>query len=173
MLTKALVAAAIVWPLAAGGAVWHRASHPDGRPGLGATVVYLAGGRICHQRPERSFATRDVQWPVCARCSGLYLAAPFGALALLARRRTDWRARASARAARPGLKPGASDYGAHWLQPVRLLALAAIPTALTLLWEWGGMGTPSNLIRFATALPLGAAVMWVLLQVAGTRESIG
>jgi len=77
MLTKALVAAAIVWPLAAGGAVWHRASHPDDRPALGAAVVYLAGGRICHQRPERSFATRDVQWPVCARCSGLYLAAPF------------------------------------------------------------------------------------------------
>lgn len=147
MLARALVAAAIVWPLAAGGAVWHRASHPEGRPSLGATVVYLAGGRICHQRPERSFATRDVQWPVCARCSGLYLAAPFGALAWFARRRTS--------------------------APLRLLALAAIPTALTLLWEWGGMGTPSNLIRFTTALPLGAAVMWVLLQVAGTRESIG
>lgn len=147
MLTKALVAAAIVWPLAAGGAVWHRASHPDDRPALGAAVVYLAGGRICHQRPERSFATRGVQWPVCARCSGLYLAAPFGALALFARRRSS--------------------------APLRLLALAAIPTALTLLWEWGGMGTPSNLIRFTTALPLGAAVMWVLVQVAGTRESIG
>lgn len=148
MLTKALVAAAIVWPLAAGGAVWHRASHPDRGPGLPVTVVYLAGGRLCHQRPERSFATRDVQWPVCARCSGLYLAAPFGALAWFARRRYVGRG-------------------------VRILALAAIPTALTLLWEWGGMGTPSNLIRFTTALPLGAAVMWVLLQVAGTRESIG
>lgn len=147
MLTRVLVVAAIAWPLAAGGAVWHRASHPDGPPGLVATVVYLAGGRICHQRPERSFATRDVQWPVCARCSGLYLAAPFGALALLARRRSP--------------------------APLRLLALAAIPTALTLLWEWGGMGTPSNPIRFTTAVPLGAAIMWVLLQVTGTRESIG
>lgn len=165
MLTKALVAAAIVWPLAAGGAVWHRASHPDRGPGLSVTVVYLAGGRICHQRPERSFATRDVQWPVCARCSGLYLAAPFGALALLARRR--YVGRGSSRA-----KVGV--FGAARATPyVRILALAAIPTALTLLWEWGGMGTPSNLIRFTTALPLGAAVMWVLLQVAGTRESIG
>ena len=164
MLTRALVAAAIVWPLVAGGAVWHRASHPDDRPGLGAAVVYLAGGRICHQRPERSFATRDVQWPVCARCSGLYLAAPFGALALVGRRRMFPGAKA------PGLLPNALGL----LPNARgLLVLAAIPTALTLLWEWGGMGTPSNLIRFTSALPLGAAVMWVLLQVAGTRESIG
>lgn len=161
MLTKALVAAAIVWPLAAGGAVWHRASHPDDRPALGAAVVYLAGGRICHQRPERSFATRDVQWPVCARCSGLYLAAPFGALAFLFVGRGFSRAKVGV-------------FGAGEATPyMPILALAAIPTALTLLWEWAGMGTPSNLIRFTTALPLGAAVMWVLLQVAGTRESIG
>jgi uncharacterized membrane protein len=157
MLTKVLVAAAIAWPLVAGGALWHRASHPDGGQRLWATAVYLAGSRICHQLPERSFATRNVQWPVCARCSGLYLAAPFGALALVGRRRMFPGAQA------PGLLPNAR----------RLLAMAAIPTVLTLLWEWGGMGTPSNLIRFTTALPLGAAIMCVLLQVAGTRESIG
>lgn len=146
MLSRVLVVAAIAWPLAAGGAVWHRASHPEGGQSLWATVVYLAGSRICHQRPERSFHTHDVAWPVCARCSGLYLAAPFGALALFGRRR----------------QPDA-----------RIVALAAIPTALTLFWEWGGMGTPSNLIRFTTALPLGAAIVWVLLQVTSTRESIG
>ena len=78
MLTKVLVAAAIAWPLVAGGAHWHRASHPEGGQGPWATVVYLAGGRICHQLPERSFHTHGVAWPVCARCSGLYLAAPFG-----------------------------------------------------------------------------------------------
>ena len=146
MLTRVLVVAAIAWPLVAGGALWRRASHPDGGPSLWASVVYLAGSRICHQRPERSFHTHNVAWPVCARCSGLYLAAPFGALALFARRRQPY---------------------------VQIIALAAIPTALTLLWEWGGMGTPSNIIRFTAALPLGAAIMWLLLQVAGTRESIG
>ena len=154
MLTKALVAAAIAWPLVAGGAVWQRASHPEGRPGPWAAVVYLAGARICHQRPERSFATRDVPWPVCARCSGLYLAAPFGALALLARRRY--------------VVGGATAPPDGWL-----VAGAAIPTVLTLLWEWGGMGTPSNLTRFTTALPLGAAIMFVLLRVTSPRASIG
>ena len=147
MLARVLVVASIAWPLVAGGAVWHRASHPDGGQSLWATAVYLAGSRICHQRPERSFATRDVQWPVCARCSGLYFAAPLGALALFARRRHP-------------------PY-------IWIVAFAAVPTALTLLWEWGGMGTPSNLVRFTTALPLGAAIMWVLLQVTSTRESIG
>ncbi len=154
MLTKVLVAAAIAWPLVAGGAVWHRASHPDGGQRLWATAVYLAGSRICHQIPGRSFATRDVQWPVCARCSGLYLGAPFGVLALVA-----WRRKFHA------VTPATPHF--------RIVAFAAIPTVLTLVWEWGGMGTPSSLIRFTTALPLGAAIMRVLLQVTGTRESIG
>jgi uncharacterized membrane protein len=182
MLTRGLVALAVAWPVIAGGAIWHRAGgavwhqagHQSAQAGgesLWATAVYLAGGQICHQRPERSFSTQGVQWPVCARCSGLYLAAPFGGLVALAHRR-KWRARASARAMRPGLKPGTSEDGAAKSTPytsslayVRLLALAAIPTALTLLWEWGGLGTPSNLWRFMTALPLGTAIMWVLVHV--------
>ena len=168
MLARALVVASIAWPLVAGGAVWHRVSHPDGGQRLWATAVYLAGSRICHQLPERSFATRDVQWPVCARCSGLYFAAPFGALVLLARRR--YVGRGSSRAS-----PGGAEAPPYVPHPpyVRIVALAAAPTAITLLWEWSGMGTPSNLVRFTTALPLGAAIMWVLLQVTSRRESIG
>lgn len=166
MLARALVIAAIAWPVLAGAALWHRVAHTQGGQGLWASAVYLGASRLCHQLPERSFHTSGVSWPVCARCSGLYLAAPFGALMVFARRR----------AARPGLKPGTSkhggtsNYGAHGLQPVRLLAFAAIPTALTVLWEWAGMGTPANMIRFTTALPLGAAVMWVLLHVSGTSR---
>jgi fatty acid desaturase len=79
------------------------------------------------------------------------------------------RSSVSARAGAAKAKAGAAKATPY----VRVFALAAIPTALTLLWEWGGMGTPSNLVRFTTALPLGAAVMWVLLQVTSTRESIG
>jgi uncharacterized membrane protein len=85
---------------------------------------------------------------VCARCSGLYLAAPFAAFAAFRRR-----------------SPGKSR-----LQPLQLVALAAIPTALTLFWEWGGLGTPSNMIRFATALPLGAAIAFVLIATASERQ---
>lgn len=28
---------------------------------------------ICHRKPERSFHVRDHQFPVCARCTGIYI----------------------------------------------------------------------------------------------------
>jgi uncharacterized membrane protein len=158
MLGRLLTGAAIAWPLVAGGALWQRAL-PAGASGPGggaepvwATVVYAAASRICHQRPERSFHTHNVAWPVCARCAGLYLAAPLAAFAALAafRRRS----------------PNPSR-----LQPLRLVALAAIPTALTLAWEWGGLGTPSNVVRFMTALPLGAAITFVLIATVSEHQA--
>lgn len=161
MLGRVLVGAAVVWPLITGAALWQRASlsaGADGPGGVGVpmwtTLVYAAAGRVCHQRPERSFHTHDVAWPVCARCAGLYLAAPFAAVVAFRRRSVI----------------------ASRLSPLRLVAVAAIPTVLTLAWEWGGLGTPSNLWRFATALPLGAAIAVVLIGVARDpehSESIG
>lgn len=161
MLGRLLAGAAIAWPLVAGTALWQRAAVSDGPAEAGgpavsawATLVYAVAGRVCHQRPERSFHTHDVAWPVCARCTGLYLAAPFAAMVAFRRR-----------------PPSLSQF-----QPLRLVAVAAIPTALTLFWEWGGLGTPSNLVRFATALPLGAAVAFIVITTATERrasESIG
>jgi len=145
MLTRLLVAAVVAWPLLAGAALWHRVSH-HGDGTTWASVVYLAGGQVCHQRPERSFETAGVAWPVCARCTGLYLAAPFGAFLALGRFRSQAR-------------------GSWMAQPLALVALAAVPTALTLAWEWGGLGTPPNPWRLVTALPLGMAVAFVVIQV--------
>lgn len=28
---------------------------------------------FCHQKPERSFFWRDIQFPMCARCTGIYV----------------------------------------------------------------------------------------------------
>jgi uncharacterized membrane protein len=139
MLARLLVGAAVAWPLIAGAALWQRLSSPT-EP-LWSSLVYAAAGRVCHQRPERSFHTHNVKWPVCARCSGLYVAAPFAAFLVFRRREIDRIRR-----------------HAMWI-----VALAAVPTALTLMWEWGGAGTPSNWWRFGTALPLGAAVAAVLI----------
>ena len=146
MLGQLLAVAAIAWPLVAGAAVWQRTSSPV-EPAW-ATLVYAAGSRICHQKPERSFHTHDVAWPVCARCAGLYLAAPLDAVLAFRRR----------------------PFSVSRLHPLRLATLAAIPTALTLLYEWGGLGTPSNLLRFATALPLGAAVAFILIATVRERQ---
>ncbi|MEO8480973.1 MAG: DUF2085 domain-containing protein [Acidobacteriota bacterium] len=108
-----------------------------------STVVYAAAGLVCHQRPDRSFFTSGVQWPVCGRCAGLYIAAPLGVIAAFVLRRA-WR----------------DDRVRVWL------ALAALPTAVS----WAAehlLGMPqTNAVRAALALPLGAAVAFLLVRVA-------
>lgn len=39
--------------------------------------------RSCHQRPERSFSYKEYQFPICARCTGIYLGYIIGITATL------------------------------------------------------------------------------------------
>jgi uncharacterized membrane protein len=113
---------------------------------LATALTYVGASYICHQRPERSFHLDGHQLPVCSRCTGLYLAAPFGVIgaAMLMRRR------------------GKADDRAYRRWRVTIAA-AAIPTAISLGLEWiGGPGMSSNISRALTALPLGAALAAVL-----------
>ncbi len=107
---------------------------------LPAVLVYAAGERVCHQRPERSFSIGLSQLPVCARCTGLYVSAAAGAVA--------------------GLWAASSLYGAR---ARRLLLLAALPTAFTWTIEMAGLAHPSNLVRAVAALPLGFAAAWMVV----------
>lgn len=139
MIGKALLMGVVAWPLLLGVSAWRRAEGAAW-PGM----AYFAASIVCHQRPARSFHSAGVQWPVCARCSGLYMSAPLGGLAAMlagARWRADRRA------------------------VVVLLATAALPTAATLLLEWTGVPM-TNALRFLAALPLGAAVAAVLIRTA-------
>jgi uncharacterized membrane protein len=144
-MIRALVAASILWPalLAAGAG----ARINDEGSWLGA-AVYLSAGMVCHQRDDRSFHTHGVKWPVCARCSGLYLAASLGALAGLAGGR-----------------------GLRRPRDLKLLALAALPTAATFVLEHGGFVSITSAQRFIAALPLGAAVTWVVVRAARGPEA--
>lgn len=138
-LARVLLSLAVLWPLVLASGWWSRAGRPTG---VGwDTIVYPAAAAVCHQRPDRSFHTAGTAWPVCGRCSGLYLAAPVGAVLGWSRR---LRPRASARA---------------WL------AGAALPTALTLGLEWWGLPM-TNGARALAALPLGAAVAAILVRTA-------
>lgn len=139
MLSKILVIASIVWPVLLGASVW---ANVRGDGPRWTAIVYLVGSRICHQRPERSFHTDGVQWPVCGRCSGLYLAAPFGAVVAAG----AVRRRARAKDAR------------------LLVGLAAVPTIATIAIEWLGLAPISSLARALAALPLGAAIAFVLVR---------
>ena len=103
--------------------------------------IYAIGSVICHQIPERSFFWEGRQLPVCARCTGLYVS---GVLGLLA-----WFAIKTARAWRPiTIDPRVA---------LRVIAIAAVPTALSVasgaLGAWDG----SNVTRALFAIPLGAS----------------
>ena len=105
-----------------------------------AAGAYVLGSAVCHQRADRSFQVAGIQLPVCARCVGLYVAAPFGLLLSAA----GWTR---------GVKPIAVKRG---------LAAAAVPTAATVLLEWVALWQPSGPVRGLAAVPLGAAVAWVV-----------
>ena len=116
---------------------------------LPAVAVYRASSLLCHQRADRSFRIANVQMPVCGRCFGLYASGAIGALAawVLGRRRSA---------------PGTLT--------VRIVLIAAaLPMLLSVGLEWTGFIRGSNVSRFLSALPLGAAAGWLLQQVAVTQ----
>ena len=116
---------------------------------LPAVAVYSASSMLCHQRAERSFRIANIQMPVCGRCFGLYLSGAIGAFGAWALRR---RAAPSALAVR------------------LVLMAAAAPILISVGLEWTGFISGSNISRFLSALPLGAAVGWLLQQVVTARQ---
>ena len=137
-LALALTVGAVLWTAAIVAAP--RALGAD-RFVTAAAVVYAGSAQICHQRAERSFRTAGLQWPVCARCAGLYLSGALGALC-------GWF--------------GLGRWRATRLRG--LLASAALPTALTWGLEVAGLASFSNMARAVAAIPLGLTAGWLFIQ---------
>jgi uncharacterized membrane protein len=152
MLRRACLAASMAWaamiPLAA-----FAASRPHG-PSLGyafALGAYAIGHVICHQLPARSFQLWGAVFPVCARCTGIYLGAAIVSALVWTWPRTPMN---TSRLSILHKDPAAR---------ARQLLLAAIaPTAITLIYEWTTGITPAHWIRALAGLPLGAAVAWLI-----------
>jgi uncharacterized membrane protein len=140
LLARALAAAPIIWlallTFAAAGA--GSSFFPSIRE-----FVFAFASHVCHQQPDRSFHWGGTAWPVCARCLGLYAAAPLGAMLALA------------------VKTPARIVPAR---NILLLSIAALPTGVTWVAEHGFGAPLSNELRFVAALPLGAAVAWLLVR---------
>jgi hypothetical protein len=146
-IRRVFLAAAVVWAatiliapalIDAGG----------GASSVVALAIYSGCAAICHQRPERSFQLFHRQMPVCARCTGIYVAAALTALVMLERR------------TREGGFASASGGWSRWS-----IALAStLPSLATLVCEWTTGHMPSNWTRAAAGFPMGAVASWLVLR---------
>jgi len=108
-------------------------------------LVFSVGGVICHQIPDRSFFWDGNQLPVCARCTGLYLSGFVGLVGFLA-----------FRAARPRLDARVG---------LRVLLIAAVPTAGSVAFGALGWWDGDNVTRALLAIPLGATAGMIVAAV--------
>jgi uncharacterized membrane protein len=148
-LRTAFAASAVLWALSLPAAAFAAAGHFGGASGYPlAAVVYGLGSLVCHQRPDRSFELWASQMPVCARCAGIYAGAALTAAVALVLVR---------------------DRG-----PARLaLALAVLPSASTLVYEWTTGVVPGNWTRAIAGAPIGAVVAWLVLGGERRRDRSG
>ena len=118
-----------------------------------ATVMYAVCSVICHQLPDRSFHLAGFQFPVCARCLGIYTGAALAAVVhVLDGRRTRsgrWRL-LSAPAARA------------------VFVVSAIPTLVTVGLESSGLWSGTNTVRSIAGIVLGAGGALVVMSAVAT-----
>ena len=136
-LAVALTVAAVSWTAAL---LLVAFGPPPRIPPTLAVAVHAVGRVVCHQRAERSFHAHGRRFPVCARCTGLYLSGAIGAL-------FGWLGRIGAVG-----------------RTRMLLAAAAVPTAASVVLEWAGVPGSSNLTRALSALPLGGISGWLFVR---------
>jgi len=150
-VARVCLALAVAWglllPLATFAA---RPQHRSSMPVL-ASVVYGVGSVVCHQRPERSFVSWNVSWPVCARCTGIYAGAAAAAVLFLPRPRRR--------------SPVAS------ISPWAIVLVGALPSIATLVYEWTTGAAPANVTRLAAGLPIGLSVI-VVIALAAESSSL-
>jgi len=159
VLRRVLVISSIGWALSI-----PLASFAASRPSAGnawytlAFLVYGVGSVICHQLPERSFYLWSAQWPVCARCTGIYFGAAVAAIVAV-RLKPDTTYDRAVR-----LKRDLRHEGGTTRRARLILAGAALPSAMTLVYEWTTGDTPSNVIRALAGAPLGAAIVFIIIR---------
>jgi uncharacterized membrane protein len=118
-----------------------------------ATLMYAAGGVICHQLPERSFHLAGFQLPVCARCLGIYAGAAAAAsihvLGVFVAGSARWRL----------LSPAAAR---------RVFVVSALPTLVTVALEWAGVWAGTNVVRAIAGVALGIGGALVVMSAVAT-----
>jgi uncharacterized membrane protein len=140
-IRRLFIAASAAWAAALPGATAASSMANPPAPVYALTgLVFLIGSAVCHQRPERSFHAWGRQFPVCARCTGIYAAAAIVSVGLLFTHRP-----------RPAVVSSRSFR-------IRVGVAALAVNALTLIYEWTTGTMPSNVTRAAAGAALGAVV---------------
>jgi uncharacterized membrane protein len=117
---------------------------------LFVSTIYAFGSLICHQRPERSFFWGDHQFPVCARCTGLYLSSAIGVVGwILFKTMRRWR--------RLPIDPRRAR---------NVMIGAMLPTAMSVTTGTLGIWDGTNIVRALLAIPLGACAGVIVAAVA-------
>jgi hypothetical protein len=178
VLRDGFIAAALVWAalIVAAPYLTSRA-HTSASASVLILGVYGVGSLICHQLSERSYQLWAAQMPVCARCAGIYFGAACGALASTSVRAIgSWKSRATTD---PGaVQPEARSLDDRANEKARprslrnarvLLGIAAVPTVVTLLYEWSTGDMPSHAMRAAAGVPIGLVVAWLVVAAADNR----
>ncbi|HEX7139822.1 MAG TPA: DUF2085 domain-containing protein, partial [Vicinamibacterales bacterium] len=140
-IRRAFVRAAAVWAAAIpAAAAASSLATPAWPVYLFTGGVFAIGSAVCHQLPERSFHIWGRQFPVCARCTGIYLATAVVGLCLMRTRGAERRG--------PSSRSGR----------LRMGAAALALNGLTLAYEWTTGVAASNAVRAAAGAALGAVV---------------
>ncbi len=128
---------------------------PDSLPHLPfLELLRFWGGGVCHQLPERSLQIAGVALPLCARCTGTYLGATIGLLAVVLGGRT--------RASRFPPWPALVAFGVFFL----VWAGDGVNSYLTLFPGLPHLYEPRNALRLLTGTFEGLALSLILWPVA-------
>ena len=123
---------------------------PHGLPDKADHAAYA----VCHRIPERSFLFAGRPLPLCARCSGTYLAAAASLIVLVAR----GRGRAS-RFPAPAILAVLGIFLLFW-------AIDGLNSFLTLIPDLPFLYEPNNLLRLVTGALEGLVIAAVVLPLA-------
>ena len=111
--------------------------------------AYAAGSVVCHQLPERSFYWGQWKFPVCSRCTGLYVSAAIGLAA--------WAAVRKSRGIPMLIQPRVA---------IVILVAASLPTLVSVATAALGVWDATNAGRALLAVPLGATAGVLVAAVA-------
>ena len=118
---------------------------------LATEIIFAIGSVICHQRPDRSFFWGIHQFPVCARCTGLYLSAAIGVATWAVIKVTE---------------RGCASRAVDPRSARTMFIAAAMPTLISVATGTIGVWDGSNITRAMLAVPLGITAGVIVAAVA-------